>query len=312
MKTITGNQWLILTLRLLLGIIFIAASIAKIQDIPGFVNIVTGYGVLPDSLARIYGWSVPWLELFIGCSLVLGTLVRFTAALSLPLTISFAVASVYAIVNSKNGPCGCFGNFVNLSHSVSLAVDSAMMLMALILVMRKQPGFLTLEQVFNRTSASYKSLPGVCRLTTPLVIVAILMAGVGLTSISTKAYSSPTDTNGDVIDIPQPFKDTVETFLADKRPVLIDVFARDCPACEAAAPLIAELESKYGDRVPFIKIDYAEYTRQVLDMGVKTTPTVLLITGKTGNKYTVYRQFAVDIETDSLQTAIENALRLVK
>ena len=80
MKTILQNRWLLFSLRLILGVIFILASISKIQDIAKFVSIVTSYGMLPNSLANLYGNIVPWLELFIGCALLLGVFVPVIAS----------------------------------------------------------------------------------------------------------------------------------------------------------------------------------------------------------------------------------------
>ena len=92
-EEIVNNRWLIFALRVALGGIFIAASVTKLSHQAEFINIVTSYGILPDSLARLYALIVPWAELVIGCSLVLGLFTRFAAALSIPLIVSFIVAS---------------------------------------------------------------------------------------------------------------------------------------------------------------------------------------------------------------------------
>ena len=119
-KEVIDNRWLIFALRLVLGGIFIAASFGKLQYQAEFINTVIGYGILPDSLANVYGLILPWIELFIGCSLVLGIFPRFNSVVSILLIISFAVASIYRLLNPVGNDCGCFGEFITLSYPASL------------------------------------------------------------------------------------------------------------------------------------------------------------------------------------------------
>ncbi len=129
-RELVGNRWLVFASRLVLGDIFIAASISKLQYQAKFIDTVISYGILPDSLAQFYGFIIPWVELFIGCALVLGIFSRFASAISIPLVISFVVANVYGSIFSIADTCGCFGPLVALSRPVSLVVDLLMLLMA--------------------------------------------------------------------------------------------------------------------------------------------------------------------------------------
>lgn len=150
-KEVIDNRWLIFGLRLVLGGIFIAASIGKLQYQTEFINMVIGYGILPDSLANAYGLIVPWVELFIGCSLVLGIFPRCNSAVSILLTISFAVASTYRLVNPVGGGCGCFGEFITLSHPASLSLDVVMLVIALLLLFNAARGeFLSIGSWLRR------------------------------------------------------------------------------------------------------------------------------------------------------------------
>ena len=77
MKTVVNSRrlnsrWLIPSFRISLAGIFPAASISKMVDRSGFVSTVVGYGLLPRYFAQAYGWVIPWVELYLGCSLVLG------------------------------------------------------------------------------------------------------------------------------------------------------------------------------------------------------------------------------------------------
>ena len=105
MKTVLNSRLLnskclIPIFRILLGGIFLAASISKIIDRSGSVSTVVGSGLLPRHLAQAYGWVIPWVKLYLGCSLVLGVLPWLAAAISLPVIVSFVVASSYALVKA--------------------------------------------------------------------------------------------------------------------------------------------------------------------------------------------------------------------
>lgn len=131
LKETIDSRWLTFILRLALGGIFIAASISKFQLHTDFINTVVSYGILPDSLAWFYGFILPWAELFVGCSLILGIFPGFAAILSILMVISFIVANIYSMFRPVIDICGCFGTLISLSHPVSLMLDAIMLLMAL-------------------------------------------------------------------------------------------------------------------------------------------------------------------------------------
>ena len=49
-------------LRVALGIVFVISGVAKMRDIYGFSNIVSGYGILPDSLVVPVSIIIPFAE----------------------------------------------------------------------------------------------------------------------------------------------------------------------------------------------------------------------------------------------------------
>ena len=97
------SEKLLLASRLLLGSIFVAASIGKLQHPGEFTTLVASYNILPYSLAAIYGYLVPWVELIIGAFLILGILTRFASALSIPLIVSFLIASSHRLLIGAGG-----------------------------------------------------------------------------------------------------------------------------------------------------------------------------------------------------------------
>ncbi|MFC1924084.1 MauE/DoxX family redox-associated membrane protein [Chloroflexota bacterium] len=150
---ILSNRWLTFISRLALGGILITSSIGKLQEHARFTDAVASYGILPDSLAEAYGFVLPWMELFIGCCLVLGVFVRFASLLSIPIILSFVVANIYGLVHTAPYTCDCFGDLVTLSHPVSLGIDMVMLALAgQILLDNRSAGFLSIGPLIRRIS----------------------------------------------------------------------------------------------------------------------------------------------------------------
>lgn len=145
------NRYLLLVFRLLLGATFILAAAGKLPERAEFVEIVTGFGLLPSRLAAAYGSALPWLELVVGSCLVLGCLSRIAAGTSFLMIASFIVANGTAVFKYKRVLYGCcFGDLIPIRTSDALVLDSVIMAMAL-LVLFNGGGFLSIDsEVWNR------------------------------------------------------------------------------------------------------------------------------------------------------------------
>ena len=132
---VVSDKWVVLAARLLLGAIFLVSAIGKLQHPALFVDTVVDYGLLPEGLSRFYGAVLPWAEVAVGFSLVLGLLSVLSAILSIGLALSFAIAAIYSFSHPAPAMCGCFGELVSLTHTQSLAMDVAMLLMAVAVVL---------------------------------------------------------------------------------------------------------------------------------------------------------------------------------
>jgi len=310
MKVILSSKYFTIALRLLLGGLFIIASISKILAPEQFVLTVINYGLIPDNLARVYGWIIPWLELFIGCSLLLGIFIRFVSILSQPLIITFMVASSFALVNGSATTCSCFGKFFSLSHPVSLSLDAIMILASWFLILNKTPEYLTVPNLLQAIIPKYRRISSVTHATVLMLLVAIVMVIIGLAG-GVFSHKPTTDVT-EIVEIPEPFYSQVKGFLAADQPAVIIVLLKGCPACETAKPAIAELEATYTKRVGFLHIDYAAYTPESKVMGITATPTVLIIIGTTpDNRFRLYRKYVANIPENVIQNDINQALQLV-
>jgi len=97
-----------LALRLLLGALFVYASLDKIWNPAAFAKIVYQWqvvGPLPSNLVAV---TLPWVELFAGLLLVLGVWRRESALVTALLLVVFLVAAASVIargIDVEN--CGC-------------------------------------------------------------------------------------------------------------------------------------------------------------------------------------------------------------
>jgi len=120
--------------RLLVSGTFVFSGATKLLSHSQFVDTVTGYHILPHSLATAYGVALPWVELVIGAYLLLGILIRPSAFAVVLMGISFMVANVSAIVRGDEHCGSCFGEAITFPAWQSLIVDVLIMIAALYLV----------------------------------------------------------------------------------------------------------------------------------------------------------------------------------
>ena len=95
---------------MMVGIIFVYASIDKIAAPAYFAGIVQNYQILPDSFINLVAIILPWCELICGILLVAGIWHRSAALIVFILTFIFIVAIGTVIVRGLDIECGCFGS----------------------------------------------------------------------------------------------------------------------------------------------------------------------------------------------------------
>jgi uncharacterized membrane protein YphA (DoxX/SURF4 family)/thiol-disulfide isomerase/thioredoxin len=325
-QDVVQNRWLLLGSRLVLGGIFIAASITKLQDQSGFVDDVVRYGILPDILAQLYGIIVPWLELLIGCSLILGIFSRLASAVSIPLIISFIVASSYRLVNPVEGGCGCFGEVITLSYPVSLTLDAVMLLSALLLLLSKMSAsFLSVGALafwrkigFGRRATFVFENTGKLAVVACAMVPAIVLFGGVTVSLGRDIETAPVSEAGGLQNSPATELDydalemslrrEIDSALEQGKPAFLFFYIEGCPPCEEQKPVINELMQEYSRHVVFMDIDMSGPVI-LEELDAHEPPTILLITGKDAEgEYVVYQRFEDITKKETLIDGIERAL----
>jgi len=95
-------------MRLLLGGIFVWASIYKILDPTAFAGVINNYQLLPDALINGFAVTLPWLELVLGVFLIFGLWLPGAVVLSNVLLVVFLGALVFNMARGLDIHCGCF------------------------------------------------------------------------------------------------------------------------------------------------------------------------------------------------------------
>ncbi len=110
MTNFLNNKNVLLISRIILGGLFVYASVDKIIDPLSFAQIIHHYRLSPPGLINIIAIIIPWVELMAGASLIFGFRIKASAlTINLMLVFFIVVLSVTAI-RGINVSCGCFSS----------------------------------------------------------------------------------------------------------------------------------------------------------------------------------------------------------
>jgi len=102
------NDTMILIIRIVLGVVFIYASLDKIANPEGFARAINNYHMLPNDIISIFALVLPWVELLCGLALITGIATRAAAIITTGMVVMFAIAITSALARGLNIDCGCF------------------------------------------------------------------------------------------------------------------------------------------------------------------------------------------------------------
>jgi uncharacterized membrane protein YphA (DoxX/SURF4 family) len=125
---IISNKYVILGIRLVLGFVFIYASIDKIANPAGFAEAIYNYRMLPHWTINFMALVMPWLELFCGVLIVAGPLFRGSAFMIGVMLVVFIIAISFALVRGLDISCGCFTTEGGHGVAVDLLIRDILML----------------------------------------------------------------------------------------------------------------------------------------------------------------------------------------
>jgi len=105
--------------RLILGFVFIYASIDKILHPGQFAELIHNYQILPDLLINPTAIILPWLELILGVFLLIGIWLPGTVFLTNLLLAVFLGAMVFNLARGLDIHCGCFSTTLEMGDAAA-------------------------------------------------------------------------------------------------------------------------------------------------------------------------------------------------
>ena len=96
---------------IVLSLAFLVAGVSKLRDLPGFIRVARSYQILPDLPTKAFAPALPFVEVTLGLSFLVGLALPITATASVILLSIFTAA---ILINIRRGrkdiPCACFGS----------------------------------------------------------------------------------------------------------------------------------------------------------------------------------------------------------
>ncbi len=123
---------LIFVIRFFLGTYLLIGAIRKIINYNIFVQGVFDYQILPANLSRIIGLLLPWIELLLGSSLILGIALPASSIASSLLIGVFVIAIEINLNRGRKIDCNCYG--IGSTPEISRGKSARNILLLLLLV----------------------------------------------------------------------------------------------------------------------------------------------------------------------------------
>lgn len=108
MEKFFGNKIFALIVRIVLGGLFIYASMDKMANMADFAKVIHNYKILPVSLENLLAIFLPWLEFITGLFLIVGKYNKGALFIYNIFLCIFIVALTQALVRGLDINCGCF------------------------------------------------------------------------------------------------------------------------------------------------------------------------------------------------------------
>lgn len=114
-----------LTLRMLLGALFIYSGWEKARDPILFLNSVRSFQILDDPYSAWLAMGLPWLEILAGGALLTGVLADGGLTVIAGMLAVFIWAIVYSWQRGLDIECGCFGKEAQDTNYTDLILRDA-------------------------------------------------------------------------------------------------------------------------------------------------------------------------------------------
>jgi hypothetical protein len=133
--------------RIVLGAIFIYASMDKIANMPDFAKVIFYYRILPVQLVNLLAIFLPWLEFVLGVFLIIGKFERASLLVYSAMIVVFIIALSQALIRGLDISCGCFSVDPSSTSDVWLRIieDIVVLFFSVNLYLNLPPEEITLD-----------------------------------------------------------------------------------------------------------------------------------------------------------------------
>ncbi|MCF7800847.1 MAG: DoxX family membrane protein [Candidatus Marinimicrobia bacterium] len=121
-------------LRIILGGLFIYASLDSLWRPALFARAIYNYHLLPDLLLHPAAILLPWVEMITGIMLIANIFPRTSAAIQMVLLAVFTIAVSIAVARGLDINCGCFSLDENGTRTTVWKIGENVLLTALAFV----------------------------------------------------------------------------------------------------------------------------------------------------------------------------------
>ncbi|NDV27649.1 MauE/DoxX family redox-associated membrane protein [Desulfovibrio sp. JC010] len=108
--------------RIVLGIVFIIASLDKIIDPLAFAEIIKNYQILPEMMIGPVAFFLPWLEFVCGAMLVCGVFIDTAVAILVAMLLVFIAALSANLYRGIDVACGCFSTDTSSASDMQMTI----------------------------------------------------------------------------------------------------------------------------------------------------------------------------------------------
>ena len=144
-----SNKYLLIAFRIIVGGVFVYASLNKLMNQEEFAKAIYNYKFLPSALINIFAIVLPYVELIAGLFLIAGIYVRGSSFLILLMLIIFIIALAQAYLRGLDINCACFSleNPEQKSDIFTRIIEDILLLAATIIIYIKSKTILTKEKL---------------------------------------------------------------------------------------------------------------------------------------------------------------------
>jgi len=124
-------SWMAVLFRISIGVIFLYAGISKAGDPAGFAVAIGNYQILPQWAVNPAAIIMPWLEIMLGVTLLLGFWIEGGSLFASVLFAVFSLALAFNLIRGLDISCGCFSASPKKINWLYFLRDISLMLMGL-------------------------------------------------------------------------------------------------------------------------------------------------------------------------------------